>query len=559
MKELVRMVDCIVAPTHFLASLVKNVLDLHISVIPYGIDYIKEIPGKSGENLTLGFIGTFMPHKGVHTLIEAIKLLDDNAIRVKIYGDPSHHPNYYSQLTSVADNDKRIEFTGKYDYSEISMILSELDMVVVPSIWWENAPFTIQTSFAYKTPVIASNLGGMSEVVRDGVNGLLFEAGNAENLAEVIRKITTNQGVLNRIRENIISPPRIEEVAFEYEKIYSDLIVKRSFKRVNIDHINNMKEIRKNFAISRDNFFFDFKNKTYKSIKLINMNNLKIITRISKGDTMFQGNLDPYFSVGMSALQCIEIALFIANKKSTDIKNILDFACGYGRVMRIIKAAFPKAVITACELDKEAVDYCAKTFCAIPAYSSKRVSEIKIDDSFDLIWNGSLLTHLDSDLWVEYLRLFESLLNPNGILIFTVHGCLVADKLKKGDNDYYGLDQTGVSKVLKDYEDHGFGYANYCNQSDYGISIASPSWVLSCLENIPNLQVLAYVEHLWGNHQDVVICIKDFEWYRKRESIKLSTTMTLILILIKETRCTSFWLLIPILKILLRNIFILEN
>jgi glycosyltransferase involved in cell wall biosynthesis len=225
-EELVRMVDCIVAPTQFLASLVKNVLDLHISVIPYGIDYryIKERPEKSREQLTLGFIGTLMPHKGVHTLIDAIKLLEDNALRVKIYGDPSHHPNYYSQLTNIADNDKRIEFTGEYDYSEISRILRELDVVVVPSIWWENAPFTIQTSFAYKTPVIASNLGGMSEVVKDGVNGFLFEAGNAENLAEVIRKITTNLEVLNSIRANIISPPRIEEVAFEYEQLYRSLL-----------------------------------------------------------------------------------------------------------------------------------------------------------------------------------------------------------------------------------------------------------------------------------------------------------------------------------------------
>ncbi len=226
MKELTRMVDRLVAPTHFLASVIKNVLDVHISVIPYGIDYrfIKKTPRKSRENLTLGFIGSVLPHKGVHTLIEAIKLLDDN-VKLKIYGDYFHAADYFSQLKKLANSDKRIEFLGKYDYSEISKIQNELDLVVVPSIWWENAPFTILTSFANKTPVIASDLGGMSEVVKAGVNGFLFEAGNAESLAEVIRRITKNPEILNSVRDNIVSPSRIEEVAFEYEKIYGKLKV----------------------------------------------------------------------------------------------------------------------------------------------------------------------------------------------------------------------------------------------------------------------------------------------------------------------------------------------
>jgi glycosyltransferase involved in cell wall biosynthesis len=192
MKELVRMVDPIIAPTSFLASMIKNVLDIQISVIPYGLDYrfVNDIPKKSRDNLTVGFIGSVLPHRGVHTLIEAIKLLDYNNLRVKIYGDYFHAVEYIHQLKNIADKDERIEFLGEYDYSEISRILSDLDVVVVPSIWWENAPFTIQTSFAYKTPIIASNRGGMSEVVKDGVNGFLFEAGNAENLAEVMKQET---------------------------------------------------------------------------------------------------------------------------------------------------------------------------------------------------------------------------------------------------------------------------------------------------------------------------------------------------------------------------------
>lgn len=528
-NEVFQTVNCVVFATKFLKQIFEiNNFSSNIKLIPFGNDYNNVVPNpkeySEKSEIILGFLSTVTLHKGAHVLLEAFNKANMSNMRIKIYGDYFGDVDYYNKLKKIADN-KKVEFCGKYKYEEMPDIFDEIDMLVLPSIWWENSPLVLLRALANNVPAIVSDLGGMTEVIVDGKNGFTFKAGSAESLAEILQKIGANPTLLNEMKTGIHHPPRIEEEAFEYEQLYSDLIGKGSSMLVKIDHINNMEEIRKNLTIYGDNFFFDIKNKTYKSIGMFNLNNLKIITRISKRDTMFQGNLDHYFSVGMSALHCIEIALFIANKKSTDIKKILDLACGYGRVMRIIKAAFQKAAITACELDKVAVDYCVKTFSATPAYSSKQVSEIKIDDSFDLIWNGSLLTHLDSDLWEGYIRLFESLLKPNGILIFTVHGCLVADKLKKGDNNYYGLDQARVSKILKDYEDHGFGYVNYCNETDYGISISSRSWVLSCLENISNLHVLAYAEHLWDNHQDVVICIKDSEGYRKSESkVDLTTS-----------------------------------
>lgn len=249
------------------------------------------------------------------------------------------------------------------------------------------------------------------------------------------------------------------------------------------------------------------KSKNHRPTRMFDRAALQIITNISPQDRMYLGNLDHYLNVGMSALECIENALFIANKEVSDIKKILDFSCGHGRVMRVIKAGFPDAKITACDRDKDAVDFCAKTFDASPIYASRRVSEINIDDSFDLIFNGSLLTHLDSPLWPQYIRLFESLLAPDGILIFTVHGRLSIDWLKEGHRTY-GLDEKRISKIIRDYENEGFGYANYSQMNDYGISISSPSWVLSCLEET-NLRVMSYMEHQWDNHQDVIICTKN--------------------------------------------------
>ena len=452
-EELVRMVDYIVAPTHFLASLVKNVLDLHISIIPYGIDYryIKERPEKSGEQLTLGFIGTLMPHKGVHTLIEAIKLVDDNTVRVKIYGDPSHHPNYYSQLTSIADNDKRIEFTGKYDYSEISRILSELDVVVVPSIWWENAPFTIQTSFAYKTPVIASNLGGMSEVVTDGVNGFLFDAGNAEDLADVIRKITTNHEVLNSIRENIISPPRIEEAAFEYEKRYLNIITGKSQELI-VDTNGRIRDACK--AKYGNDFIFDIDKKDEMYLFLLNHPDIKDPTAeyFRSGDLMLTNIQEIFEDLGYSFDQ---------------INSFLDFAGGYGRFTRFLIQKLSHEKITISDIDKAAVDFGKKTFGVNGFYSVDNPKRLIHDNRYDVIYVASLFSHLASRLWGEWLKRLYDTLNEGGILIFSTHGeyCYnlldeeIRTHVKKVEQDFFYMPMSETTRLST--KDYGTTYVTY--------------------------------------------------------------------------------------------------
>ena len=91
-----------------------------------------------------------------------------------------------------------------------------------------------------------------------------------------------------------------------------------------------------------------------------NPNPYDVIDVISDFDDMFQGNRQHYFHVGYSAFYCIKLSIFLANKNLQDIKKILDFPCGYGRVLRVLKAAFPEAQITACDIVRDAVDFCQK-------------------------------------------------------------------------------------------------------------------------------------------------------------------------------------------------------
>jgi SAM-dependent methyltransferase len=236
---------------------------------------------------------------------------------------------------------------------------------------------------------------------------------------------------------------------------------------------------------------------------------------ISPEDGMYvEGHRDHYLSVGRSALQGIKLAMLAAGKD--DCQDILDMGCGYGRVLRTLKAAFPEARLTASDLLRDAVDFCAKAFGATPAYSKERPEQIRINGTFDLIWCGTMLTNLNSDRWRGFFDLFHSLLRPGGILVFTTHGHLVADRLRNR-SDTYGLQENVVRKLLEDYDRLGFGYGDYSAdvlqiahiESDYGISVSSPSWVCSRVAELPSLRLLTYTARGWDNHQDVVACVRD--------------------------------------------------
>lgn len=231
----------------------------------------------------------------------------------------------------------------------------------------------------------------------------------------------------------------------------------------------------------------------------------EIIYEIASKDEMFLGKEKHYFNVGQSALQCVKLAMLAAGKQ--DFKNILDLPCGHGRVLRMLKAAFPQAKLTACDLNQDGVDFCVKVFGATGIYSTEDVNQIPIQPSFDLIWCGSLLTHLNSSSWTDFLNLFNSLLCPGGILIFTANGDWVAHRI--GMMAYsYGLDPNKLPILVKDYDTQGFGYLDYPNLENYGISLSSPSWVLSQLQKIGNLRLLTYTERGWDNHQDAIACIR---------------------------------------------------
>ena len=108
-------------------------------------------------------------------------------------------------------------------------------------------------------------------------------------------------------------------------------------------------------------------------------------TVISPNDQMWKAGEAWYFETGLSALECIRRALNSANVTPT---SILDLPCGHGRVCRMLRMAFPDAHISASDLDRDGVDFCAQEFEAEPLYSREDIREVRTSRSFesDLVW-----------------------------------------------------------------------------------------------------------------------------------------------------------------------------
>jgi GT2 family glycosyltransferase/glycosyltransferase involved in cell wall biosynthesis len=176
--------------------------------------------------LRVGFAGGFQPTKGAQVLLDAIDLLPSGAAVVDLLGSGGayHGEDHYAQSLRSRLGHPAIRRLGPVPHDRMPSIFADLDLLVVTSTWMENAPFIIREAFAAGVPVIASNLGGMAEMVRDGIDGLLFPAGDAGALAALLRRCVNDAAVLARLRQGIEPPLSIEEDASALRRIYHQMM-----------------------------------------------------------------------------------------------------------------------------------------------------------------------------------------------------------------------------------------------------------------------------------------------------------------------------------------------
>lgn len=229
-REAANTLDHVIAPTELTRDLLvaNGVKGRSMEVSHYGIDTSGTRDAPKNHNvpppLRVGFIGTLGPHKGCDLLIKAFEKLPDLDATLTIYGNLERFKSFVSGLRRLAGGDERITFAGTFPPEEIGRVLSGMEVLVVPSRWYENTPLVVYSAFAAGTPVVATDLGGLSEVVRPGENGLLFELENEEDLARQLRRLYEEPGLLEKLRSGIGPVKTVEENADELEKLYATLL-----------------------------------------------------------------------------------------------------------------------------------------------------------------------------------------------------------------------------------------------------------------------------------------------------------------------------------------------
>ena len=198
--------DAVIAPSHFLADLfAQNGLPRdRMQVVPYGLEpgRIAPIPVERPRRpLRLGFCGVLSPWKAPHLAVEAVRDSDLD-VRLTIHGRTAEpmFQDYIDGVMQGAAGDDRIHFPGPYAQADAARVFADMDVLVVPSTWYENTPFVVLEAFTAGVPVIASDLGGLSEAVRDGENGWLFAAGDVASLHAIIARITADPGCFAALR-----------------------------------------------------------------------------------------------------------------------------------------------------------------------------------------------------------------------------------------------------------------------------------------------------------------------------------------------------------------------
>jgi glycosyltransferase involved in cell wall biosynthesis len=226
-------VDHFIAPSRFLA---ERYFDFgipreRVSVSDYGFDVeaLRAAPRPDPDPtspLRVGYIGTWIPSKGVHVLIEAFRDFDAAQATLDVHGYAVPYDgfeDYEGHLRRLARGAPSIRFRGAYEPRDTRALLEALDLVVVPSIWYENSPLTIHEAFLAGVPVIASNHGGMQELVAHGVSGLTFRVGDPRSLREAIERLVRDRALLAQLRRGLPSVKSIAEDASEIRAIYSRL------------------------------------------------------------------------------------------------------------------------------------------------------------------------------------------------------------------------------------------------------------------------------------------------------------------------------------------------
>jgi glycosyltransferase involved in cell wall biosynthesis len=227
-----RQIDRLVTPSRYVAAqyAANGVPHDKITVIQNGIDVENFAPGRrQTAELTLGFIGHLGKHKGLDVLLHALSLMDASRVRLLVVGT-GEDASWFQAFCRERGLDPYVTFYGHVENHRIATIYQQIDVLVVPSVWPENSPVTITEAMASGIPVIASDVGGIGELVEDGVTGYLIPLRDSLAIAERIGRFLARPELLKAMGERALAKIQAYPMHRQVERIvdvYRQVIARR--------------------------------------------------------------------------------------------------------------------------------------------------------------------------------------------------------------------------------------------------------------------------------------------------------------------------------------------
>lgn len=199
-KIYTKKIDYIITPSNFLKEkLIEDGIPQEKIETLYNFIDVEEYNKPTKDEGYALYCGRLSKEKGILNLIEAFSKIDVGTLYIA--GDGPEKEKIENTIKEKK-LDKRIKLLGMLEKEEMKLYISNAKFVVVPSIWYENCPFSIIESLTMGKPVIGSNIGGIPELVQNGENGFTYEYSNIIELARKMKELFTNEEIVKKLGVN---------------------------------------------------------------------------------------------------------------------------------------------------------------------------------------------------------------------------------------------------------------------------------------------------------------------------------------------------------------------
>ncbi len=234
MLSLLANTPLILTPSRFVKDLYARhgVPESRIQVMPLGLDKTPWCTTNlsqphPADGLRVGYLGSLLQHKGADVLVRAFRRLQAPGATLEIHGFAVPADPYIGKFGRLVRKDPRVKLRGRYRREHLPTILGRLDLIVIPSLWHETFSIVAREALLSGTPVVASEVGALSEVIEHERNGLLVPAGDVDALQHALHRLSTDPVLLAHLRDgarrSTSDIKSMEEHILDLEQIYRAL------------------------------------------------------------------------------------------------------------------------------------------------------------------------------------------------------------------------------------------------------------------------------------------------------------------------------------------------